>query len=99
MLNDMHIEIRTTEKYGAEHILKANAAEVVRQLGKQRAPLVITLNGESKVVIMNIMSYKETQETVALLKILALGERKIEEGKVVSAGDTIRRLRNKKARD
>jgi prevent-host-death family protein len=79
--------------------LKANAAEVVRHLGEHRAPLVITQNGEAKVVIMDIVSYEETQETMALLKILALGNRKIEQGKVVSAGDAIRRLRNKKARD
>lgn len=79
--------------------LKANAAEVVRDLGEHRVPLVITQNGEAKVVIMDIVSYEETQETMALLKILALGNRKIEEGKVVSAGDAIRRLRNKKARD
>jgi prevent-host-death family protein len=79
--------------------LKANAAEVVRHLGEHRAPLVITQNGEAKVVIMDIVSYEETQETMALLKILALGNRKIEERKVVSAGDAIRRLRNKKARD
>ena len=79
--------------------LKANAAEVVRRLGEHRAPLVITQNGEAKVVIMDIVSYEETQETMALLKILALGNRKIEEGKVVSARDAIRRLRNKKARD
>jgi prevent-host-death family protein len=79
--------------------LKANAAEVVRNLGKDRAPLVITQNGEAKVVIMDIVSYEETQETMALLKILALGNRKIEQGKVVSAGDAIRRLRNKKVRD
>ena len=79
--------------------LKANAAEVVRDLGEHRVPLVITQNGEAKVVIMDIVSYEETQETMALLKILSLGNRKIEEGKVVSAGDAIRRLRSKKARD
>ena len=79
--------------------LKANAAEVVRNLGEHRVPLVITQNGEAKVVIMDIVSYEETQETMALLKILALGNRKIEEGKVVSPADVIRRLRNKKARD
>ena len=55
--------------------LKAHAAEIVRNLGKKREPLVITQNGEAKVVIQDIESYEQTQETMALLKIMALGTR------------------------
>ena len=73
--------------------LKAHAAEIVRNLGEQREALVITQNGEAKVVIQDIESYEQTQETMALLKILALGMRQIEEGKVLSAEDAIKRLR------
>jgi prevent-host-death family protein len=73
--------------------LKAHAAEIVRKLGEQREPLVITQNGEAKVVLQDIESYEQTQETMALLKILALGMRQIEEGKVLPAEDVIRRLR------
>ena len=77
--------------------LKANAAAVVRQLAERREPLVITQNGEAKMVIQDVASFDETQETMALLKILALGNRQIEEGKVVPAADVIRRLREKMA--
>lgn len=45
--------------------LKAHAAEIVRTLGDRREPLIITRNGEAKVVIQDIDSYEETQETVA----------------------------------
>lgn len=75
--------------------LKANAAEILRQLTEQREPLVITQNGEAKAVIQDVASYEEIQETMALLKILALGNRQIEEGKVISAKDAIKRLREK----
>ena len=75
--------------------LKAHAAEIVRNLGEQREPLVITQNGEAKVVIQDIESYEQTQETMALLKILALGTRQIEEGRVQPAEDVIRRLRER----
>jgi prevent-host-death family protein len=78
--------------------LKANAAEVVRQLADKREPLVITQNGEAKAVIQDIASYEETQETLALLKILALGNQQIEKGRVAPAGQAIKRLREKKAR-
>jgi prevent-host-death family protein len=78
--------------------LKAHAAEVVRDLAEQREPMVITQNGEAKVVIQDIHSFEETQETLALLKILALGNRQIEEGKHQSSDDVFARLRKKKER-
>jgi prevent-host-death family protein len=78
--------------------LKANAAEVVRELAELREPLVITQNGEAKAVIQDVASFEETQETLALLKILALGNRQIEVGKTVSAGTVIRRLRDRATR-
>jgi prevent-host-death family protein len=49
--------------------LKAHAAAVIRQLTEQREPLVITQNGEAKVVIQDVQSYEQTQEMLALLKI------------------------------
>ena len=75
--------------------LKAHAAEIVRNIGKQREPLVITQNGEAKIVVQDIESYEQTQETMALLKILALGRLQIEEGKVEPAADVIKRLRER----
>ncbi|NIB44132.1 type II toxin-antitoxin system Phd/YefM family antitoxin [Pseudomaricurvus alkylphenolicus] len=75
--------------------LKAHAAEVIRNLSAQMEPMVITQNGEAKAVIQDVKSYEQTQETMALLKILALGTRQIEEGKVQPAHDAVARLRNR----
>ncbi len=77
--------------------LKAHAAEIVRNMGTQIEPLVITQNGEAKVVIQNIESYEQTLETMALLKILALGNRQIEEGKLEPAASVIERLRQNRS--
>ena len=76
--------------------LKAHAAEIVRSLGEQGEPLVITQNGQAKVVIQDIESYEQTQETMALLKILALGAGQVEEGKVQRAADVIKGLRERR---
>ena len=76
--------------------LKAHAAEIVRTLGDRQEPLIITQNGEAKVVIQDIDSYEQTQETVALLKILALGSRQIEAGQVQPAADVITRLQERR---
>lgn len=78
--------------------LKANAAGIIRQLAEQHKPLVITQNGEAKAVLQDVASYEETQETMALLKMLALGNRQIEEGRVIAAVDAIQRLRREKGR-
>jgi len=73
--------------------LKANAAEVLKRLAEQREPFLITQNGEARAVMQDIASYESTQETLALLKILALGNREIEEGKVKPIAEVARRLR------
>jgi len=76
--------------------LKANAAEIVRNMGASQEPLIITQNGEAKVVMQDIGSYEKSCETMALLKILALGQRKIDEGKVTSASDVMRSIRERR---
>lgn len=75
--------------------LKANAAEVLAQLAQQREPLVITQNGEAKAVLQDVASFEETQQTLALLKILALGQQDAEEGRVKPVADVVARLRAK----
>ena len=75
--------------------LKAHAAEIVRNLGTQQEPLIITQNGEAKVVLQDIESYEQTQETLFLLKILALGNRQIQEGKVEPAAEVVKRVRER----
>jgi hypothetical protein len=51
---------------------------------------------EAEVVMPDIESYEQTQETMALLKILVLGYRQIEEGKVQPAADVVKRLRERR---
>lgn len=77
--------------------LKANAAEVLARLTEQREPLLITQNGEAKAVLQDVASFEETQETLALLKILALGNQEIAAGKVEPAAGVVARLRAKRA--
>jgi prevent-host-death family protein len=77
--------------------LKAHAAEVLTRLAEQREPLVITQNGEVKAVLQDVASFEETQETLALLKILALGNQDVAAGKLKPAADVVARLRAKQA--
>lgn len=76
--------------------LKANAAEVLAHITEQREPMVITQNGEAKAVLQDVASFEETQETLALLKVLALGNQDLTSGKLKPVADVVARLRAKR---
>ncbi|MDY7576713.1 type II toxin-antitoxin system Phd/YefM family antitoxin [Herbaspirillum sp. RTI4] len=67
--------------------LKSHAAEIIKDISENREPMLITQNGEAKLVVMDVKSFEEQEETLALLKILALGNREIEQGKFRDAED------------
>ena len=75
--------------------LKANAAEVLARLADDRQPLVITQNGEAKAVLQDVASYEQQQETMALLKILALGAGQVEAGQTKPAREVIAALKRR----
>jgi hypothetical protein len=55
--------------------------------------MVITQNSEAKAVLQDVASFEQTQETLALLKILAIGNQDIEAGRTTLARDVIARLK------
>ena len=67
--------MRLPEQVKPISYFKAHAAEILDDLAERRVPMAITKNGEVKAVIQDIASYEETQETLALLQILALSDR------------------------
>jgi prevent-host-death family protein len=75
--------------------LKSHAAEIVKGLSESREPLLITQNGEAKLVVMDVKSYEEQTETLALLKLLALGNKEIEAGQFRPADDVLADLDSK----
>lgn len=88
--------MRYTSQVKPISYLKANAAEVLTRLAEQREPLVITQNGEAKAVLQDVASYEETQETLALLKILALGNQDVAAAKLKPVAEVVARLRAKR---
>lgn len=62
--------------------VKAHAADIIREMTENRSPIIITQNGEAKAVLQDIASYEEIQESLALLKILAIGQKDVEQGRV-----------------
>lgn len=73
--------------------LKAHAPEVIQGLREGQEPFIITVNGEAKAVLQDIDSYEQTQETLALLKILALSQREVEAGEVTPVDEAFAEIR------
>jgi prevent-host-death family protein len=67
--------------------LKSHTAQIVTELTASREPLVITQNGEATMVVMDVRSFEERENTLALLKILALGQHEIATGEYRDAAD------------
>jgi len=74
---------------------KAHASEVIREVSESSNPVVITLNGEARVILQDIKEYERVQQSLALLKILAQSNKSLREGKVKPAARAFATLRAK----
>lgn len=72
--------------------IKTHAAEVVREVADTGNPLIVTLNGEAKVVMMSVREYDKDRASLAMLKMLALSSLEIREGKMRDADEVFGRL-------
>ena len=63
--------------------LKTNTSDVVKQVLETRDAVAITVNGRVQAVVQDPVSYQAAQDQIAMLRILALGRKQIEEGKVI----------------
>jgi len=75
--------------------LKAHASEIVRDAAANGKTYIITQNGEAKVAVQDIKEYEKIQDTLAMLKILAMSKESVRRGKVKSLKDTFRDLDRK----
>ena len=75
--------------------LKAHASELIRDVTNNQKTMIITQNGEAKVILQDIKLYEKTQESLALLKILAMSNKNLKNGKVRSIDLTFKDVRKR----
>jgi prevent-host-death family protein len=75
--------------------LKSHAAEVIKELNQTHGTMIITQHGEAKAVLQDIDEYERIQEALALLKMVAQGQKDFEEGKTIPAEQVLRELDDK----
>jgi prevent-host-death family protein len=69
---------------------KNNMAQVLRKLNENQGTMIITQNGEAKAAIMDITAYEELQETLAMLEMVAQGNKSVAEGRYRPADQVLR---------
>ena len=95
----MTVTMRYSTQVKSISYLKANAAEMLQTLAAEREPVLITQNGEAKAVLQDVVSFEATQELLALLKLLAMGDKEIEAGHTEAAETVIASLRTELRQD
>jgi len=74
--------------------LKANAADLLKQINETRRPITITQNGEPRAVLQDPESYEKMRNAIGILKLISQGERDIRNGRVKSQEDVFKDIEN-----
>ena len=69
--------------------LKNHATEIASTLAESGEPLLITQNDEARLVVMDVARWEQQEQTKALFKLLALGQREIEDERFRAADEVL----------
>jgi len=67
--------------------VKTNTSKAVKYVNESKCPIVITQKGEARAVLIDIETYRNTENAFALMNIIKLAEKDINDGKVRKADD------------
>jgi len=87
--------MKTSEAVKPISYLKAHASEIIRDIIDTNKTLVITQNGEAKAILQDIKKYEQIQDSMALLKILALSNKSYKDKDYKPASESFKSIRNR----
>ena len=87
--------MKTSEAVKPISYLKAHASEIIRDIIDTNKTLVITQNGEAKAILQDIKKYEQTQDSLALLKILALSSKSLKDKDYKPISESFSSIRNR----
>lgn len=73
--------------------IKTNAADMMNFVNEKKVPMIITQNGESRAVLIDVQSYQEMKDAFNLLKIIQLSQNDIKAGRAELAEKVFADLR------
>ncbi|MBN1575776.1 MAG: type II toxin-antitoxin system Phd/YefM family antitoxin [Chitinispirillaceae bacterium] len=75
--------------------VKARMSEIVEDLTRTHRKVVITHNGEARAILQDIETYEEMQDSLAMLKIVAMSTKSMLEGKGQTAEKAFDEIRKR----
>ena len=75
--------------------LKSKTTEVINEANENKRVIIITQNGEAKVVIQDIKTYENMQNSINLLKLIVQSENDIENKNIVNQEEMFSNLEKK----
>ena len=75
--------------------IKSHASEIISGISETGNPVIVTVNGEARAIIQDIKEYEKDRESMAMLKILAMGRKDMLEGRHKSIHQAFRELKKK----
>jgi len=75
--------------------LKTHASKLIRDISNNQKTMIITQNGEAKVILQDIKLYEKTQESLAMLKTLAISTKNLKDGKIKPINQAFKDIRER----
>ena len=75
--------------------LKANAAKILQDINDTNKTVVITQNGEAKAILQDIKQYEKLQDSLALLKIMAISNKNLKNKKYKPVSESFNSIRKR----
>ena len=72
--------------------LKRRATEIIAYLQTEKDAILITQHGKPAAYLVDVASYEELNRRISVLEGVALGERAVREGRVLSQAQAKRRF-------
>jgi prevent-host-death family protein len=75
--------------------IKATMPAVLKGLRERRRPILLVNNGHPQAVLQDVASYEQTQDAIALLKMMLQAERSVTAKRGATTKDVLARLRSR----
>ncbi len=72
--------------------VKTHSAELIKEVNKNRRPIVITQKGAARAVLLDIDSYEKQKNTLFMLKLVAQGEHDIKKGNLIEQEEFFKKM-------
>ncbi|MFH1258456.1 MAG: type II toxin-antitoxin system Phd/YefM family antitoxin [Elusimicrobiota bacterium] len=75
--------------------LKSHTVDILKRISERHNSIVITQSGEAKAVLIDIESYQKIMNALGIMRLIAIGEKDVEKGRVIESQKAIDSIRKK----